>query len=116
MESGFFLDCDIKILGRSIRDRVALIKWRRERKVLSENGEAPTKKTHQDLLQVPGGGAPQPAKGTSECEDQEMEQQSLFCTVSTTTSTTCKTPEVLLVIQPLRGTDPVENKQYLLLY
>lgn len=114
MESGFFLDCDIKIIGKSIRDRVALIKWRRERKVLSGNGEAPTKKTHHDLLQVPGGVAPQPAKLTSEWEDQEMEQQSLLCAVPTTTSTACKGPEVFLVIQPLMGS--VKNKQYLLMY
>lgn len=116
MESGFFLDCDIKILGKSIRDRVALIKWRRERKVLSGNGEASTKKTHQDLLHVPGGMAPQPAKVTSECEDQELEQQRLLCTVPTTTSTTCKTPQVLLFIQPLMGTDAVRNKRYLLMH
>lgn len=94
---------------------MALIKWRRERKVLSGN-EAPEKKTHHELLQVPGGVAPQPAKVTSECEDQEMGQQSLLCRVPTTTSTTCKTPEVLFVIQPLTGTDPDKNKRYLLMH
>lgn len=31
MESGFFHDSDAKIVGKSIRDRVALIKWRRGR-------------------------------------------------------------------------------------
>lgn len=113
VESGFFLDCDNKILGKSIRDRVALIKWRRERKVLSGNSEAPEKKAHHDLLQVPGGVAPQPAKGTSECEDQEMGQQRLLCRVPTTTSSTCKTPEVLFAIQPLTGTDPDKNKRHL---
>lgn len=92
MESGFFLDCDIKILGKSIRDRVALIKWRRERKVLSCNSESPAKKPAQDLLQVPGSAAAQAATANSECEDQEVEQQSLL---STTTSTLCKTPQVL---------------------
>lgn len=64
--------------------------------MLSGTSEAPEKKTHHDLLQVPGGVAPQPAKVTSECEDQEMGQQNLLCRVPTTTSTTCKTPEVLL--------------------
>uniref|UniRef100_H3DB25 non-specific serine/threonine protein kinase n=1 Tax=Tetraodon nigroviridis TaxID=99883 RepID=H3DB25_TETNG len=88
VESGFFLDCDIKILGKSIRDRVALIKWRRERKVLSGNGETSTKKTHHELLQVPGGVAPQLVKAASECEDQEMEQQSLLCVVPTITTST----------------------------
>lgn len=33
MESGFFHESDAKTVGKSIRDRVALIKWRRERTV-----------------------------------------------------------------------------------
>ncbi|XP_041711819.1 serine/threonine-protein kinase WNK2 isoform X8 [Coregonus clupeaformis] len=33
VESGFFHESDAKIVGKSIRDRVALIKWRRERTV-----------------------------------------------------------------------------------
>nr|XP_061802733.1 serine/threonine-protein kinase WNK2-like [Nerophis lumbriciformis] len=35
VESGFFHESDVKTVGKSIRDRVALIKWRRERTVLS---------------------------------------------------------------------------------
>ncbi|XP_036803305.1 serine/threonine-protein kinase WNK2 isoform X7 [Oncorhynchus mykiss] len=35
VESGFFHESDAKIVGKSIRDRVALIKWRRERSVLA---------------------------------------------------------------------------------
>ncbi|XP_077427527.1 serine/threonine-protein kinase WNK2 isoform X2 [Vanacampus margaritifer] len=31
VDSGFFHDSDVKTVGKSIRDRVALIKWRRER-------------------------------------------------------------------------------------
>ncbi|XP_041130843.1 serine/threonine-protein kinase WNK2-like isoform X3 [Polyodon spathula] len=34
IESGFFHESDIKIVGKSIKDRVALIKWKRERTVL----------------------------------------------------------------------------------
>lgn len=84
VESGFFLECDVKIVGKSIRDRVALIKWRRERKVLTGNGEAPVKKTHENLLQVPSSGVPHSAtKATTECEDQELELQTLICTVPT---------------------------------
>lgn len=91
VESGFFLDCDVKIVGKSIRDRVALIKWRRERTVSSGNGEAPVKKTHQNLLQVPGSGVPQAATlAMTDCEDQEVEQQTLICTVPATLSATCK--------------------------
>ena len=86
VESGFFLDCDVKIVGKSIRDRVALINWKRERTVSTGNGE-----TQQNLLQVPSTGVPQGATlTTADNEDQEGEQQTLICTVPTTTSTTCK--------------------------
>nr|XP_046239620.1 serine/threonine-protein kinase WNK2 isoform X4 [Scatophagus argus] len=92
VDSGFFLDCDVKIVGKSIRDRVALIKWRRERTVSSGNGETAVKKTPQNLLQVPGTGVPQGATlATTDYEDQEVEQQTLICTVPTTTSTTSDT-------------------------
>ncbi|XP_034726183.1 serine/threonine-protein kinase WNK2 isoform X9 [Etheostoma cragini] len=87
VESGFFLDCDVKIVGKSIRDRVALIKWKRDRKVSSENGEAAVKKPQQNLLQVPGTVVPQaPTFATTDCEDQEVEQQTLICTVPASTS------------------------------
>lgn len=81
----------MKIVGKSIRDRVALIKWKRERTFSSGNGEAPAKKTPQNLLIVPGGGAPQPGtSAVTDFEDQEVEQQTLICTVPVTMSTTCK--------------------------
>ncbi|XP_078104714.1 serine/threonine-protein kinase WNK2 [Sander vitreus] len=87
VESGFFLDCDVKVVGKSIRDRVALIKWKRERTVSSGNGEAAVKKPQQNLLQVPGTVVPQaPTLATTEYEDQEVEQQTLICTVPATTS------------------------------
>ncbi|XP_051933190.1 serine/threonine-protein kinase WNK2 isoform X5 [Hippocampus zosterae] len=86
VESGFFLDCDVKVVGKSIRDRVALIKWRRERTVSPGNGEGSVKKMQQNLLQVPG------QQGTmlaaTEYDDQEVEQQTLICTVPITTATT----------------------------
>nr|XP_057907847.1 serine/threonine-protein kinase WNK2 isoform X3 [Doryrhamphus excisus] len=37
VESGFFHESDAKTVGKSIRDRVALIKWRRERTVSTAN-------------------------------------------------------------------------------
>ncbi|KAG8007776.1 Serine/threonine-protein kinase WNK2, partial [Nibea albiflora] len=88
VESGFFLDCDVKIVGKSIRDRVALIKWRRERTVSPGNGEPAAKKTQQNLLQVPGTGVQQAATlVTTDYEDQEVEQQqTLICTVPATSS------------------------------
>ncbi|XP_070816055.1 serine/threonine-protein kinase WNK2 [Chaetodon trifascialis] len=89
VESGFFLDCDVKIVGKSIRDRVALIKWRRERTVSSGNGEAVVTKTQQNLLQVPGPGVSQAAAlATTDYEDQEVEQHTLICAVPATTSAT----------------------------
>ncbi len=49
------------------------------------------KKTQQNLLQVPGPGVPQAAAlATTDSEDQEVEQQTLICTVPATTSTTCE--------------------------
>ncbi|XP_039468780.1 serine/threonine-protein kinase WNK2 isoform X3 [Oreochromis aureus] len=90
VDSGFFLDCDVKIVGKSIRDRVALIKWRRERTVSPNgNSETPVKKTQQNLLQVPSTGMPQGATlATTDYEDQESEQQTLICTLPAATSTT----------------------------
>ncbi|XP_024916133.1 serine/threonine-protein kinase WNK2 isoform X4 [Cynoglossus semilaevis] len=83
VDSGFFLDCDVKIVGKSIRDRVALIKWRRER---TSSGNA---EKQQNLLQVPSSGVP---RGTTlapaDTEDQDTDQQTLVCTVQVTTSTT----------------------------
>ncbi|XP_040215232.1 serine/threonine-protein kinase WNK2 isoform X7 [Rana temporaria] len=38
IESGFFNESDVKIVAKSIRDRVALIQWRRER-IRPENGD-----------------------------------------------------------------------------
>ncbi|XP_077582522.1 serine/threonine-protein kinase WNK2 isoform X1 [Stigmatopora nigra] len=86
VESGFFLDCDVKVVGKSIRDRVALIKWRRERTVPLGNGEVSVKKTQQNLLQVPG--QQDTTFATTEFDDQDVEQQTLICTVPVTTSTT----------------------------
>ncbi|XP_036007361.1 serine/threonine-protein kinase WNK2 isoform X3 [Fundulus heteroclitus] len=84
VESGFFLECDAKIVGKSIRDRVALIKWRRVR-TGSPNGNSEVKKLQQNLLQVPGTGPPEETIfTTADCEDQET----LICTVPVITSAT----------------------------
>jgi len=86
VESGFFLDCDVKIVGKSIRDRVAFIKWKRERTV-----SAAVKKPQPNLLTVLGPTVPQAATlATTDGEEQEVEQQTLVCTVPTTTSITCE--------------------------
>lgn len=95
VDSGFFLDCDVKIVGKSIRDRVALIKWRRERTVSSGNGEAPPKKAPQNLLCVPGGEATRPVPSLiSDSEELEAEQQrpTPVGTVPVAVSSTCECP------------------------
>ncbi|XP_024125860.1 serine/threonine-protein kinase WNK2 isoform X4 [Oryzias melastigma] len=87
IESGFFLECDVKIVGKSIRDRVALIKWRRARTVSTNaNSDAAAKKKMQpNLLQVPGTVIPPGVTSTNaEYEDQET----LTCTVPVIVSTT----------------------------
>ncbi|CAG5980805.1 unnamed protein product [Menidia menidia] len=86
VESGFFLECDVKIVGKSIRDRVALIKWRRERMASTNgNSEGGMKKMQQNLLQVPGTGVPQ---GTIQATADYEDLETLICTVPVTTSAT----------------------------
>lgn len=90
VESGFFLECDVKIVAKSIRDRVALIKWRRERTVPSGNCDTAVKKMQQNLLQVPGARAPPGTVPASTDDDQEVEQHTLICTLPVVAATTCE--------------------------
>ncbi|KAJ8394783.1 hypothetical protein AAFF_G00041380 [Aldrovandia affinis] len=60
VDSGFFHESDAKIVGKSIRDRVSLIKWKRERTIPSGEGEEPRDRegpegprAPQAVLQVP---------------------------------------------------------------
>uniref|UniRef100_A0A3B1IML2 non-specific serine/threonine protein kinase n=1 Tax=Astyanax mexicanus TaxID=7994 RepID=A0A3B1IML2_ASTMX len=96
VDSGLFLECDVKLVSKSIRDRVALIKWRRERIVTGGEGESVrkgTKSTKQNLLQVPSAGLPQGGAPVpyTEPEEPEGEQVTLLCTVPATTSGTAAT-------------------------
>ncbi|XP_050973697.1 serine/threonine-protein kinase WNK2-like isoform X2 [Labeo rohita] len=84
VESGFFHESDAKIVGKSIRDRVALIKWRRERTVprAPQGGAAPA---------LPSGTVPILCEPPClvEPEEPEMDQHVLVCPLSArTTSTT----------------------------
>ncbi|XP_048067110.1 serine/threonine-protein kinase WNK2-like isoform X7 [Megalobrama amblycephala] len=82
VESGFFHESDAKIVGKSIRDRVALIKWRRERTVprASQGAAAPT---------VPAGTVPVLCKPPCLVEPEEPEVDQHVCPLSArTTSTT----------------------------
>ncbi|XP_073773130.1 serine/threonine-protein kinase WNK2 isoform X19 [Danio rerio] len=96
VDSGFFLEIDVKIVSKSIRDRVSLIKWRRQRIVSGCNGkteECSTKTETQHLLQVPSTGPP--VGGTpslpSETEEVQTEAVSMVCSVPT--SETTATPD-----------------------
>ncbi|XP_055039520.2 serine/threonine-protein kinase WNK2 isoform X3 [Misgurnus anguillicaudatus] len=92
VDSGFFLDSDVKIVGKSIRDRVSLIKWRRLRIVSSRNGqtdESGTKTETQNLLQVPSTGPPVGGLPSlpPETEELQIEAVSLVCSVPTSANT-----------------------------
>ncbi|XP_042617396.1 LOW QUALITY PROTEIN: serine/threonine-protein kinase WNK2-like [Cyprinus carpio] len=78
VESGFFHESDAKIVGKSLRDRVALIKWRRERTVPRASQA------------VPGGTVPilcEPP-GLLEPEEPEVDQHVHVCPLSARTAST----------------------------
>ncbi|MBN3297752.1 WNK2 kinase, partial [Amia calva] len=79
VESGFFHENDAKIVGKSIRDRVSLIKWKRERTIPAVGGDeqkdregAESQRIPQAQLQVPVAGPPRP--GLCEPEEPEADQ------------------------------------------
>ncbi|XP_046895204.1 serine/threonine-protein kinase WNK2-like isoform X3 [Hypomesus transpacificus] len=90
VESGFFHESDAKIVGKSIRDRVALIKWRRERTVSA--GPA------VDQAEGGPGAHGAPPQGTSsgvtqgkqpplqEPEEPEADQHARLCNLPTSTT------------------------------
>ncbi|XP_051957020.1 serine/threonine-protein kinase WNK2-like isoform X1 [Xyrauchen texanus] len=92
VDSGFFLETDVKIVGKSIRDRVALIKWRRQRMVSGLNGKTEksgTKTETSNLLQVPSTGPPVggPPCLPSETEEAQSEAVGLVCGAPTCATT-----------------------------
>ncbi|XP_030634227.1 serine/threonine-protein kinase WNK2 [Chanos chanos] len=93
VESGFFLESDVKIVGKSIRDRVALIKWRRERTFSGKNGKREEKVSetqNQSLLQIPSTGLPHGGTPSmqSETEEPDIEQLNLLCNPPTSATAT----------------------------
>ncbi|XP_059378823.1 LOW QUALITY PROTEIN: serine/threonine-protein kinase WNK2-like [Carassius carassius] len=79
VESGFFHESDAKIVGKSLRDRVALIKWRRER-MAPRASQAVLGGTVPILCEPPG---------LLEPEEPEVDQHVHVCPLSArTTSTT----------------------------
>uniref|UniRef100_A0A4W5MSD7 non-specific serine/threonine protein kinase n=1 Tax=Hucho hucho TaxID=62062 RepID=A0A4W5MSD7_9TELE len=83
VESGFFHESDAKIVGKSIRDRVALIKWRRERTVSArppvDQGEAGLR-AQATLAQGTSAGATQAGQPPLlEPKEPEADQHARLC-------------------------------------
>lgn len=75
VDSGFFLDSDVKVISKSIRDRVALIKWRRQRIVSGSDEQTEkivTKTETQNLLQAPSTGLPAGGPETEELQSEPI--------------------------------------------
>ncbi|XP_036068681.1 serine/threonine-protein kinase WNK2 isoform X7 [Oryzias melastigma] len=95
VESGFFQESDVKTVGKSIRDRVALIKWRRGRTVSSavtveqgEEGPKTAKAPPENMSGPPQIGQPL----LLEPEEPEADQHSrLHNLTGSTNSVTCGT-------------------------
>ncbi|XP_036389120.1 serine/threonine-protein kinase WNK2-like isoform X2 [Megalops cyprinoides] len=87
VESGFFHESDAKIVGKSIRDRVSLIKWKRERTTPAADGEEPRDREaaegprpQQAVLQVPAVQALQTGQPVlHESEEPEADQHARHC-------------------------------------
>ncbi|XP_031689866.1 serine/threonine-protein kinase WNK2 isoform X2 [Oncorhynchus kisutch] len=104
VDSGFFLDSDVKIVGKSIKDRVALIKWRRERTVPAVENQT------QNLLQVPSMGVPRQGAQLAPAEPEEAEADqplTLICSLPAHATTTTSDGVVgLMVLSNVKNSQP----------
>ncbi|XP_034731395.1 serine/threonine-protein kinase WNK2 isoform X3 [Etheostoma cragini] len=86
VESGFFHESDAKTVGKSIRDRVALIKWRRERTVSAavpvEQGEGRHTAQMTTSQAIPAGAA-HIGQPVLEPEEPEADQHNRLCKLPT---------------------------------
>lgn len=103
VESGFFHESDAKTVGKSIRDRVALIKWRRERTASAalHRGDG-GHRIQVTASQGISAGAPHVGQPLLlEPEEPEADQHNrLHNLPASATSVTCK----ILCPRPLRNT------------
>lgn len=95
VESGFFHESDAKTVGKSIRDRVALIKWRRERTVSAAAAENQGEGGHSTQMTPSQGisaGVPHVGQPlVLEPEEPEADQYNrLHNLTASATSVTCK--------------------------
>ncbi|XP_078065766.1 serine/threonine-protein kinase WNK2-like isoform X3 [Mustelus asterias] len=94
IDSGFFQECDSKTVAKSIRDRVALIKWRRERcqqvNVTNAQGEKTELEKQKDCShQVVGTGQQIPSELEEPETDQHVHQGLLVSVTSVMSDSTC---------------------------
>ncbi|KAG7228124.1 hypothetical protein INR49_013407 [Caranx melampygus] len=91
VESGFFHESDAKTVGKSIRDRVALIKWRRERTVSAaaavDQGEGGHRVQMTPSQGISAGAPPTGHPPLLEPEEPEVDQHSRLRNLPTTDST-----------------------------
>lgn len=93
VESGFFHESDSKTVGKSIRDRVALIKWRRERTVSATATADQGDRVHQTQIPSHGisAGPTHVGQPLLEPEDSEADQFNRLRNLpASATSVTCK--------------------------
>ncbi|KAK1800046.1 hypothetical protein P4O66_006545 [Electrophorus voltai] len=89
VDSGFFLESDVKIVSKSIRDRVALIKWRRERTVFGSEGEMEEKGARTQTSAVPQDAPAGLAQGNrTEPEEADSVPMTLPSNTPSSTATT----------------------------
>ncbi|XP_058230200.1 serine/threonine-protein kinase WNK2 isoform X3 [Hemibagrus wyckioides] len=90
VDSGLFLESDMKIVGKSIRDRVALIKWRRERTISRGKGETEkvTEDHEQNVPQDPSLKLTQSTMADARTEPGDHDSESVNLSSGPTSSTT----------------------------
>ncbi|XP_060691546.1 serine/threonine-protein kinase WNK2 isoform X4 [Hemiscyllium ocellatum] len=97
IDSGFFQECDAKTVAKSIRDRVALIKWRRERCqqviVISAQRETTELERQKDCFHpvtcTPQSGLQIPSELEEPEADQHVHQSLLVSVTSVMSDSTC---------------------------
>lgn len=95
VESGFFHESDAKTVGKSIRDRVTLIKWRRGRTASAavpvDQGEGGLGVQITPSQGISAGAAHVGQPTLAEPEEPEADQHNRLCNLPTSaTSVTCK--------------------------
>lgn len=92
VESGLFHESDAKTVGKSIRDRVALIKWRRERTVSATAAVDQGEVGHRVQMMASQGISAGPTHvGQPLVEPEDPDQHNRLCNQpASATSVTCK--------------------------